>query len=121
MYAFATAIHIITCLLLIVVVLMQAGRGAGLAVFGGGESDAFLNAPSSTSFLKQFTGGLAFAFLALSLFLTLLSARLGTQSVVSRVALPPPPAAAEKPSDSTPVAKEPAPSPSKPAAAPQGK
>ncbi|MEK7744438.1 MAG: preprotein translocase subunit SecG, partial [Elusimicrobiota bacterium] len=36
MYELLMTVHILACLLLILFVLLQAGRGAGLAVFGGG-------------------------------------------------------------------------------------
>ncbi|MFA6029157.1 MAG: preprotein translocase subunit SecG [Elusimicrobiota bacterium] len=79
MYHFLIGLHFLVCLLLILIVLLQAGRGAGLAVFGGG-GDA-LSSPSGSSFLKKFTAVLAGTFAVTSLMLTLLSGRVGSTSV----------------------------------------
>ncbi len=88
-YSIIQFIHVIACLLMILVVLLQTGRGAGLAVFGGG-GDSLINTPSGSDFMKKFTAGLAGTFAFTSLFLTLLSSRAGMSSVTSRVAPPPP-------------------------------
>ena len=90
MYTFLLTIHVAACILLILVVLLQAGRGAGLAVFGGGGGDIFTT-PTSTSFMKQMTSGLAITFAITSLLLTLISGRAGMRSVTNTVNLPPPP------------------------------
>ena len=37
MYYVLMTVHIAACLLMILVVLLQAGRGAGFNVFGGGR------------------------------------------------------------------------------------
>ncbi|MBI4051181.1 MAG: preprotein translocase subunit SecG [Elusimicrobia bacterium] len=84
MYTIILTIHITACVLMIVFILLQAGKGAGLSVFGGGGSDAIFAAPSGSSFMKKFTAGLAVTFGVTSLLLTLLSARLGQRSVTSQ-------------------------------------
>ncbi len=76
-------IHVCACLLLILSVLLQAGRGAGFAVFGGG-GDQMFNSPSGSSFLKQATTVLASTFAVTSLMLTLLSSRVGMNSVTQK-------------------------------------
>ena len=88
-FKFLEVIHISACLLMILVVLLQSGRGAGLAVFGGG-GDSLINTPSGSDFMKKFTAGLAATFAFTSLFLTLLSSRAGLTSVTSRVPVPVP-------------------------------
>jgi preprotein translocase subunit SecG len=80
MYELLIAVHIFTCLLMILVVLLQAGRGAGLSVFGGGGEAVFAS-PSGSSFLKKFTAILAATFAMTSLMLTLLQGRVGNRSV----------------------------------------
>ena len=116
LYNILLFIHCAACALLILVVLvLQTGRGAGLNVFGGG-TDSLIQTPSGSGFVKNFTGILAGTFAFTSLFLTLLSGRAGLTSVTSRVQPPPPPAqqAPQAPSGSVPV--EPAPkAPKKPA------
>ena len=89
-YTLLMSLHIIACLLMIFVVLLQTGRGAGLALFGGG-GDSLINTPSGSSFMRNFTSILAGTFAFTSLFLTLLSSRSGVTSVTSRMTLPPPP------------------------------
>ncbi|MBI5210124.1 MAG: preprotein translocase subunit SecG [Elusimicrobia bacterium] len=81
-YKILLAIHVCACLLLILTVLIQGGRGAGLMVFGGGGD--LINTPSGTTFIKKFTGVLAGVFALTSLFLTLLSTRSSMTSVVRR-------------------------------------
>lgn len=88
-YGLLKVIHIAACLLMIIVVLLQTGRGAGLAVFGGG-GDSLINTPSGSDFMKKFTAVLAGTFAFTSLFLTLLGSRAGMSSVTSRVAAPAP-------------------------------
>jgi len=83
MYAFLMTIHIAACLLLILVVLLQAGRGAGFAVFGGGGDQMFAS-PSGSSFLKQATTVLAGTFAVTSLMLTLPLSRVGMNSVTQK-------------------------------------
>jgi len=89
-YGLLKVVHISSCVLMIVVVLLQTGRGAGLAVFGGG-GDSLINTPSGSDFMKKFTAVLAGTFAFTSLFLTLLSSRAGMSSVTSRVHAPAPP------------------------------
>jgi preprotein translocase subunit SecG len=89
-YGMLKFVHIAACLLMIVVVLLQTGRGAGLSVFGGG-GDSLINTPSGSDFMKKFTAVLAGTFAFTSLFLTLLSSRAGMSSVTSRVHAPAPP------------------------------
>jgi preprotein translocase subunit SecG len=84
MYHFLLAIHICACLAMILVVLLQTGRGAGLQMFGGG-GDSLITTPGGSSFMKKFTTGLAATFAATSLFLTLLQNRTGMSSVTSKV------------------------------------
>ena len=98
-YTFLLTVHVIACVLMILVVLLQTGRGAGLAVFGGG-GDSLINTPSGSSFMKNFTAILAGTFAFTSLFLTLLSSRSYISSVTSRVRTPP---AAQAPSTPIPA------------------
>ena len=88
-YTLLMFVHVTACILMILVVLLQTGRGAGLMVFGGG-GDSLINTPSGSSFMKNFTSILAGTFAFTSLFLTLISSRSGMSSVTSRVAEPVP-------------------------------
>lgn len=83
-YNFLLLVHCGICLLMVLVVLLQSGRGAGLAVFGGG-GDSLIQTPSGSSFMKSLTTYLAVGFAFTSLFLTLLSSRAGMTSVTGKV------------------------------------
>ena len=106
-YLFIKTLHVIACLLMIIVVLLQTGRGAGLSIMGGG-GDSLITTPTGSSFMKNVTTGLACLFAFTSLFLTLLSARSGMTSVTSRVPAQAPLAAPQAP----PVPPPPPPPPS---------
>jgi preprotein translocase subunit SecG len=104
-YNFLLVVHCGACVLMILVVLLQTGRGAGLAVFGGG-GDSLINTPSGSTFMKNVTAILAGTFAFTSLFLTLLSTRSGLSSVTSQMRTPPP---VEAPVTAPPGAPAPAP------------
>lgn len=108
-YGLIKGLHVVACLLMIIVVLLQTGRGAGLSVFGG-SGDSLITTPTGSSFMKNVTTGLACLFAFTSLFLTLLSSRSGMSSVTGRNFTPAPVSAPAEPSGPT---EAPAPSPSK--------
>jgi preprotein translocase subunit SecG len=76
MYSLFVFIHILVCVGLIIVVLFQAGKGAGLAnLLGGGGGDQLFSAPSGTAFIKKVTTAMALIFVVTSVSLTILSSR----------------------------------------------
>lgn len=125
-------IHIVACSGLILIVLLQAGKGASLgASFGGGSSQTVFGARSAT-FIGRLTWALAGAFMATSLLLTVISPRggrpTGTASGILHeepVTLPPvgvppaplQPAAGGLPQQTQPAAALPAQTPTEPAGA----
>jgi preprotein translocase subunit SecG len=83
MYPVVISIHVLVCLLVILVVMIQSGKGAGLSgLTGGGSSDALFNAPSGSMFMRKVTAGLVILFFATSLLLTFLASRQRVQSVI---------------------------------------
>jgi preprotein translocase subunit SecG len=89
------AVHVIACLFLIVVVLLQTGKGADMgAVFGGGSQTLF-GASGAGNFLTKLTTATFIAFLATSLFLTWGQSRSTTSRLLEQ--LPPPAATAPAP------------------------
>src|SRR5437764_15462411 len=69
-------IHIIVSLFLILVVLVQQGKGADLAgAFGGGGSQTAFGARGATTLLHKLTTGFFVAFVLTSLSLAILQAR----------------------------------------------
>jgi len=56
MYIFMIVVHIVVCLVLISVILLQAGRGSGLGGFmGGGAAQTFLGTRAGDFFTKATT------------------------------------------------------------------
>ena len=49
------AIHLLVCIFLILVVLLQQGKGADLSVFGGGSTQTAFGAVGATSLLHRLT------------------------------------------------------------------
>ena len=86
MYTFILTIHIIVCLLLILIVLVQVGRGAEMgAAFGGVGQANYIQTPEN--FLGKITTYLAIAFMVLSLSLALLSGKTSSSSVIENTDL----------------------------------
>ena len=73
MYAFLIVIHIIACLILVLVILLQAGRGGGLSEAFGIGSTSTIFGTSASKFLQKMTAVSAALFLLTSLSLTVLS------------------------------------------------
>jgi preprotein translocase subunit SecG len=70
MTIFLTTLHVMVCLILIVVVLLQRGKGAEIgAVFGGGASTTIFGSRGAGNFLTRLTTGAAIVFMATSLLL----------------------------------------------------
>ncbi len=75
-------IHIIVCIALILIVLLQTGKGADMgAVFGGAGSQTLFGNTGATTFLGKLTTGAAIIFMITSLSLAYLS-KSGDKSVV---------------------------------------
>jgi preprotein translocase subunit SecG len=100
-------LHIIICLFLILVVLLQQGKGADLSVFGGGSTMAAFGARSATNLLHRLTVGAFVAFILTTLGIAYYKGRVEGSSVM-RSAKP----AAAAPANATPAQE------SAPAAAP---
>lgn len=105
------AFHVLVCLLMVGVVLMQRPKNEGLgAAFGGGMTENIFGA-QTTHVLQKFTVWLGIVFFALTLLLAIIYARQGTgETAVQRELLsqPSPAPSAEVPA-SEPVLESPAP------------
>jgi len=73
MYAFLITVHIIVSIVLILVILLQAGRGGGLSEAFGISSTQTLFGTSATRFLQRATSVCAVIFLLTCLTLAALS------------------------------------------------
>jgi preprotein translocase subunit SecG len=94
------AFHVLVCLLMVVVVLMQRPKNEGLgAAFGGGMTENIFGA-QTTHVLQKFTVWLGIVFFVLTLLLAILYAKRGTgETVIQKELLSQPiPAATAAPS-----------------------
>jgi len=108
-------IHVLACLFLIVVVLLQTGKGADMgAVFGGGSQTLF-GSSGAGNFLTKLTTGTAIAFMVTSLILTWGASRSPSSGLLERLPAPAaetqpaPPPAAQGEAPGTPPPANPAP------------
>jgi len=93
MTAIFVIVHIVVCIALIMIVLLQTGKGADMgAAFGGGSSQTLFGNTGAT-FLGKLTTGVAIVFMLTSLSLAYLSSRQTGSSVMPDVK---PPAATEQ-------------------------
>ena len=87
-----TIIHLIACVFLILVVLLQTGKGAEMgAVFGGGGSSTLFGASGAGNFLTKLTTGTAIVFFLTSLTLAYSSIARTQRTVFDRPLPEPPP------------------------------
>ena len=79
MTLFLTVVHVLVCVFLIVVVLLQRGKGAEIgAVFGGGGGGTLFGSRGAGNFLTRLTTGAAFVFMLTSLSLAYFGGETGT-------------------------------------------
>jgi preprotein translocase subunit SecG len=77
-----TILHVIMCLILIAMVLLQTGKGASMgAAFGGGSNTVF-GAAGPASFLNKLTTVAAVVFMVTSFTLAIMSSRANDASRV---------------------------------------
>jgi preprotein translocase subunit SecG len=130
LYYFVLTLHVIACLFLIAVVLLQQGKGQDLAsAFGGGGTQAAFGPRGSATVLSRATTILAGLFMVTSFSLSILKHREST--ILDRVPAPaasasPSPAASALPAapasiPSAPPAGESAPAPPTAPASPEAK
>jgi len=68
MNTFLTVLHVMVCFVIVVVVLLQRGKGAEIgAVFGGGASSTVFGSRGAGNFLTKITTGAAIIFMCTSL------------------------------------------------------
>ncbi len=83
MYLVLSIFHLMVTLGLILIVLLQSGKGADIgAAFGGGSSQTVFGGRGAATFLSKMTSALAILFMLTSLTLTVLASQRGGSSVV---------------------------------------
>ncbi len=76
-------IHIIVCLALIMIVLLQTGKGADMgAAFGGGSSQTLFGSTGASTFLSKATTVAAIVFMLTSLVLAYMSSHRTESSIL---------------------------------------
>jgi preprotein translocase subunit SecG len=108
-------LHVLLCLFLILVVLLQQGKGADLSVFGGGSTMTAFGARSATNLLHRLTVGAFLGFVLTTLGIAYLKGSVEGSSVLSGAETSAPAAATTAPA--TPAATEATPPATEPAAA----
>jgi preprotein translocase subunit SecG len=73
-----TIIHVLACFILILVVLLQAGKGANMGAAFGGSSQTVFGSSGAGTFLGKMTAAVAIIFMLTSLFLTYTVSRKGS-------------------------------------------
>jgi len=102
-YYVVVGLHIVACLFLIGVVLLQQGKNQDLAsAFGGGGTQTAFGPRGSANVLSRATTILAGVFMITSLALSMLRPR--TTSILDQVQTPPAPAASALPAAASPTA-----------------
>ncbi len=82
MFGFFVVVHVLICIALVLIVLLQAGRGGGLSgAFGGGATaQTLFGGRGAATFLTKTTQWLAAGFMVMSILLAVLSSRANTQA-----------------------------------------
>jgi preprotein translocase subunit SecG len=115
-----STIHVMVCLFLILVVLLQQGKGADLSVFGGGGTQAAFGARGATTLLHKLTVGAFVAFIVTTMGIGLLKNTARATSVLSDVPATATEDAATPAADETPATTDAAATATDEAAAPAG-
>ena len=83
MYLVFELFHLLVATVLILVVLLQSGKGADIgAAFGGGSSQTVFGGRGASTFLTKLTSACAIVFMLTSLSLTIMASRRGSSSVI---------------------------------------
>ena len=86
MHTFLSVLHIVVGIFLILVVLLQAGKGAAMgASLGSAGSQAMFGSSGAGNFLTKLTTGAAVIFMATSLTLAVVSTKKDQDSVIKEV------------------------------------
>lgn len=107
-------IHVLVCLFLIFVVLLQQGKGADLSVFGGGSTQTAFGARGATTILHKLTVGSFVVFVVTTMSIGIMKSGPGSGTVMKNVPVKKSSAPASNPvapPPSTPAPTTPAPAP----------
>lgn len=88
LYGLVIAVHVLASLMLIAVILLQAGRGGGLSESFGSSSTQSILGTKTSVFLKRATAASAVIYIITCLSLAVMTSHRGRSLVMSRPALP---------------------------------
>ena len=125
MVVFFTIIHVLLCVFMIFVILLQPGKDAGMgAALGGGAATSAFGGRGAVTFLSKLTAVCAGLFFLTSLGLSFVGVRgsvTGGMGTKAAAAKPAPAAPAPTPAPGSAAAPAPAAAPAAPAPAPAQK
>ena len=78
MHTLVTILHVSACLILIMIVLLQAGKGANMGAAFGGSSQTVFGSSGAGTFLGKMTATIAIIFMLTSLTLSYTAAHRGS-------------------------------------------
>jgi preprotein translocase subunit SecG len=119
MYSILIVIHVVISLFLIAVILLQAGKGGGLADTFGGSQMQSLFGTKSTSVLTKITAVCAIGFIVTCIALAVISSH-RARSIVDNIKIPQTQTTAAPSQAQAPAAASPAPTPAPVEPASQG-
>ena len=85
MYGLILTLHFIVCILLILLVLLQSGKGSAAGIFGASGADNLFASPTAFNAVNKFTAILAAVLMATSIVLTIASNKKHSTSVMDKV------------------------------------
>ncbi|MCC6765236.1 MAG: preprotein translocase subunit SecG [Deltaproteobacteria bacterium] len=83
-----TVVHVIACFILVLVVLLQAGKGADMGAVFGGASSTIFGSSGAGNFLTRLTTGAAIVFMTTSLALTYVGSHGGHSTIMPETGMP---------------------------------
>lgn len=88
MYTLTLILHFIVCILLILLVLLQSGKGSAAGIFGASGADNLFASPTAFNAINKFTAILALILMCTSVVLTIASNKKSSVSVLDSVKVP---------------------------------
>jgi preprotein translocase subunit SecG len=86
-----TVVHVVACFFLVVVVLLQTGKGADIGAVFGGSSQTIFGSSGAGNLLTRLTTWTAVIFMFTSLYLTWSATKRVTHSIADTIPASPPP------------------------------
>jgi preprotein translocase subunit SecG len=83
-----TVVHIVVCILMVLVVLLQKGKGASMGAAFGGSSQTIFGSSGPGTFLGKITTGVAVVFMLTSLYLAYFAVHKERPSLMEGTAKP---------------------------------